>query len=210
VSPRHSQGAIDHPLTFDTSEGRRTGHDAAVSRHRVIGIAVVVVSAAVLAAGCRGAAERAAPAPSAPAPASKTAAPAGAATAPSGGHEHAAPHGGTLVELGEEFAHLELVLDSATGQLSAYALDGEAEKPVRLSAPSLALVVTPADQTGPVAIELAPVENALTGERAGDTSLFRASVPTLMGRTAFTGRVETIAIRGRSFANVAFAFPSTH
>jgi hypothetical protein len=42
-------------------------------------------------------------------------------------HEHTAPHGGSLVEFGEEFAHIELVLDSATGVLTAYVLDGEAE-----------------------------------------------------------------------------------
>ncbi len=32
------------------------------------------------------------------------------------GHEHAAPHGGTLIVLGDEFAHLELVLDPGTGE----------------------------------------------------------------------------------------------
>ena len=47
-------------------------------------------------------------------------------------HEHHAPHKGTLVEFGEEFAHLELVIDAATGRVSAYVLDGEAEKSVRI------------------------------------------------------------------------------
>ena len=50
-------------------------------------------------------------------------------------HEHTAPHGGTLVALGEEFGHLELLLNKETGELTAYVLDGEAEKPVRLGAP---------------------------------------------------------------------------
>ena len=50
--------------------------------------------------------------------------------APIFAHEHKPPHSGTLVEFGEEFAHLELVLDAATGTLKAYALDGEAEKAV--------------------------------------------------------------------------------
>ena len=46
-------------------------------------------------------------------------------------HEHTAPHGGTLVVFGNEFAHIELVLDQTTGKLTAYVLDGEAEKSVQ-------------------------------------------------------------------------------
>ena len=33
-------------------------------------------------------------------------------------HEHTAPHGGTLVVFGDEFAHIELVLDQTTGKLN--------------------------------------------------------------------------------------------
>jgi len=36
-----------------------------------------------------------------------------------GGHEHHAPHGGTLVVFGDEAAHVELVLDPKTGALPA-------------------------------------------------------------------------------------------
>ncbi|MBK7495896.1 MAG: hypothetical protein IPI28_11060 [Candidatus Omnitrophica bacterium] len=39
-------------------------------------------------------------------------------------HHHAAPHGGTMVALGDHMAHLELVLDSQNGTLTAYILDG--------------------------------------------------------------------------------------
>ena len=42
------------------------------------------------------------------------------------GHHHVAPHGGTLVVFGNEFAHLELVLDLSVGKLDAYFLDGMA------------------------------------------------------------------------------------
>jgi len=37
------------------------------------------------------------------------------------------PHGGTLVALGAEFAHTELLPDSSTGTLMAQVLDGEAD-----------------------------------------------------------------------------------
>jgi hypothetical protein len=59
------------------------------------------------------------------------------------GHEHHAPHDGTLVELGEEFAHLELVLNAQTGTLTVYVLDGEAEQSVRIAQPEIELTVHP-------------------------------------------------------------------
>ena len=61
---------------------------------------------------------------------------------PLAAHEHHAPHGGSLQVFGKEFAHLELVLDAATGRLTAYALDGEAEGPVRLKQRLIRLRVT--------------------------------------------------------------------
>jgi hypothetical protein len=125
------------------------------------------------------------------------------------GHAHTAPHGGSLIEFGEEFAHLELVLDRDTGRLTAYALDGEAERPVRLSQLAIALTVTLPDVLRPIPVELQPVENALTGEKAGDTSQFSTTVEELKGRSSFNGQVDNLAIRGRSFARVTFKFPAT-
>lgn len=126
------------------------------------------------------------------------------------GHEHTAPHGGSLVELGEEFAHLELVLDSATGTLTAYALDGEAEQPVRIAAGSLALTVTPNDAIESHQVTLQAIDNPLTGERVGDTSQFRAIVAVLAGQSRFRGHLVAIQLRGRQFSNVAFEFPAGH
>jgi hypothetical protein len=51
-------------------------------------------------------------------PSATSASPATTAT-----HEHKAPHGGLLVEVGEEFAYIELVLDRTSGTLTAYMLD---------------------------------------------------------------------------------------
>jgi hypothetical protein len=122
------------------------------------------------------------------------------------GHEHAAPHGGALVELGEEFAHLELVLSASTGTLTAYALDGEAEQAVRLAHPSLEIVVMK-EGAAPVTLALRPVANELTGERDGDTSQFTVTSPDLRQLTRFEGRIQIVNIRGREFREVAFRFP---
>lgn len=130
--------------------------------------------------------------------------PAPAATpAAASGHEHSAPHGGALIELGEEFAHLEFVLDAATGQLTAYALDGEAEKPVRLKQAEIELTLTQPVLT----VKLAGVANALTGETASDTSEFSATVAQLKGASGFKGTLNAVTIKGRAFKGVAFSYP---
>ena len=118
-----------------------------------------------------------------------------------GGHKHSAPHGGALIELGEEFAHLELVLDAAAGKLTAYALDSEAEKSVRLKQPEIEITVNG------MAYQLKGVANSLTGETANDTSEFSGQIEALKGQIMFTGTIKTVAIIGRTFRNVAFKFP---
>lgn len=112
------------------------------------------------------------------------------------------------MELGEEFAQLELVLDSATGGLTAYALDGEAERPVRLTQPAMALTITIPEVLAPISVDLQPVENPLTGEKAGDTSQFQAVVPELKGRRLFRGTVAIVTLRGQTFERVPFNVPA--
>jgi hypothetical protein len=122
-----------------------------------------------------------------------------------GKHEHQAPHAGTLVEFGEEFAHLELLLDVATGKLTGYVLDGEAEKPVKLDQKEIILKVKgkPAEFT----VTLAAVGNALTGEKPGDTSQFEGQCDALRGLKEFDAVVSRITIKGNSFSDVSFNFP---
>ena len=51
-------------------------------------------------------------------------------------HDHTAPHGGTLIEIGEHAYNLELVRDNTAGKLTAYVLDGHAEDFVRIAVPA--------------------------------------------------------------------------
>ena len=100
-------------------------------------------------------------------------------------HEHTAPHGGTLVVFGEEFAHLEFVLDAESGKLTAYALDGEAENPVRLSQPNIQCHIHRDDTGSQTVLELGAVADVLTGESLGDTSEFAGQSEALKGATEF-------------------------
>jgi hypothetical protein len=126
-------------------------------------------------------------------------------------HEHAAPHGGTLVVFGKESAHLELVLDSQEGRLTAYALDGEAEHPIRLRQETLELQIHTMDAgegvSVPAALALSAVSNVLTGEAVGDTSEFTVQSDLLKGMTRFAASLADIDIKGQHFHNVPFRFP---
>jgi len=121
-------------------------------------------------------------------------------------HEHHAPHGGTLVVLGEEFAHIELVLDGDSGKLRAYVLDGEAERGVAVAQRSLDLDIAPPRGT-PFRVALAPVENVLTGEVVGSTSEFAGRSERLVGLERFAGTVRQLDAKGQSFQDVRFRFP---
>ena len=120
-------------------------------------------------------------------------------------HAHAAPHGGTLIELGEHAFNVELVRDAATGKLTAYLLDGHAENFVRVSAPSFEITATVAGAKK--TLTLVAVANAATGEKIGATSQFEATADWLKTTAGFNGVITALTIRDNAFKGVAFTFP---
>lgn len=130
-----------------------------------------------------------------------------AAGLPAAGHEHRAPHGGTLVAFGDEFAHIELVLDPAKGSLAAFVLDGEAERGVRVEQTTIRLSIEPEARGARLALSLGGVPNVLTGESVGNTSEFRATHEQLRGLQRFEAEIARIEVKGRVFENVRFHFP---
>lgn len=122
-----------------------------------------------------------------------------------GKHVHTAPHGGTLVELGEHAFNLELVRDAATGKLTAYVLDSHAESFVRISAPSFEITATVAGAKQK--LTLVAVANAATGEKIGATSQFEATADWLKTTAAFDGVITALTIRDNPFKSVAFKLP---
>ena len=122
-------------------------------------------------------------------------------------HEHTAPHGGTLVVLGEEFAHVEFVLEKATGKLTGYVLDGEAEKPIRLTEKTIGLKINRLNSDQTLALQLKAVANVLTGETEGATSHFAGQSDELIGATEFHAEIASIVVKGQTFVDVDFEFP---
>jgi hypothetical protein len=121
---------------------------------------------------------------------------------PSGaGHAHTAPHGGTLVELGDHAYSIELVRDLAAGKLTAYVLDGHAEKFVRIKSPTIDLIAMPGGKYTPLGLQA--VANPTTGETVGDTSQFEAHADWLKTTGGFAG-IFTVEIRGTKFEQVSY------
>jgi len=119
----------------------------------------------------------------------------------SGGHTHRAPHGGTLVEIGQHAYNLELVRDATAGKLTAYVLDGHAENFIRITAPAIELVAIAGGEKRP--LTLRAVANSATGETVGDTSQFEAQADWLKNMGEFPGEIPVVEIRGTRFQNVA-------
>jgi hypothetical protein len=118
-----------------------------------------------------------------------------------GGHAHTAPHGGSLVELGEHAYNLEFVRDAATGTLTVYVLDGHAENFIRIPAPTLELVAMPGGKYTPLSLKA--VANPTTGETVGNTSQFDTQAEWLKTAGEFAG-IVTLEIKGTKFEQVPF------
>ena len=119
-------------------------------------------------------------------------------------HEHRAPHGGTLVELGDHAYNVELVRDDTAGRLTAYVLDGHAEKFVRLKAPAIELIAMPGGKFTRVSLQA--VANPATGETVGDTSQFSGQAEWLKSAPDFSG-IFTLEIPGTKFEQVEYSLP---
>jgi hypothetical protein len=117
-------------------------------------------------------------------------------------HVHTAPHGGTLVELGNHAFNVELLRDPATGKLTAWILDAHAENFVRIASPAIEVVAMPGGKFTP--LSLAAVANPATGETVGSTSQFEVQADWLKTSGPFSG-IVTVEIRGTKFEKVAFA-----
>jgi hypothetical protein len=97
--------------------------------------------------------------------------------------EHKAPHGGTLLEIGDHAAHLELVHDDKAGKLTLYILDKEAKNAVAIKeAPKINLKTDKGNKQ---------IESKAVNADDGAASKYEATddalkIEPLMGRIALT------------------------
>lgn len=178
---------------------------------RIFSSSALLLAGLLLAGGCQ---ETKPPAP-----------PAGGAAKGDADHDHAhhhshgekGPHGGALVALGDDAAHLEIVLDAESGKVTAYVLDGAAQNPVVIMAEKLELAFTRehdhGDEKGAAkkgeelpetgTLVLTPVEPAADGS----TSVFAGESAELKGADEFDAVLTSVKIGEQEFKNVKFNYP---
>lgn len=122
-------------------------------------------------------------------------------SASSGGHFHAAPHGGSLVMLGDHIAQIELVPGDQEGEWIIYVLDGGAERFVRIEQGSIGATLDGRK------VVFRAVPNPATGETVGDTAQFAATVEGLSGEDRFRVQIDEIVVFRHPFTQVEFDFP---
>ena len=121
------------------------------------------------------------------------------------GHHHEPPHGGTAIDLGDEEAHVEFVLDASAGKLAAYVLKAHMAGFQRITQESLELTATVGGK--PETLTLKAVANAATGEKVGDTSQFEAQADWLKTTKSFDAELKSITVKDKAFAALKFNFP---
>jgi hypothetical protein len=125
-------------------------------------------------------------------------------------HGHGAAHGGALVGLeygDKEVAHLELQLDPDSGELKAYLTDAEAQNPARIPQEAIEAVVLLPGAAKAIPLELTAVENAATGEAAGDASVFSVRSEALKGARNFSVSIASIFVQGYEVSDIRFTYP---
>lgn len=121
------------------------------------------------------------------------------------GHGHAPLYGGTLVELGDHYANLEVVFDPDAGRLTLYLLDAHADGAVKGPQTEIPLTLTAGERT----LDLAalPVVSALAGNEVGSSSEFAVAEPGLVGLERFELAIPTVEVRGQTFRDVRYRHP---
>jgi hypothetical protein len=123
-------------------------------------------------------------------------------------HHHAekGPHGGTLVAIGDEAAHVEFVLDAEAGVLTAYVLDAEAKKPVDADQDTLDIGFT-VENEETKKDEVPELRDVILKKSATSEAEFSGQSDNLKGLKEFSGSIGQITVNGKEFKNVTFEFP---
>ena len=120
-------------------------------------------------------------------------------------HGHQAPHGGVLVNVGDEFCHLEFVQEPSSNRLQLHVMRFHPkEGPLKISMAQIEVGATAGGEEKEIVFK--PVE--LDGITATDhpTSLYMAEVDWLKNAADFNGTVKKLTIEGKVFSEIAFQF----
>ncbi|GEM_PF-3556493 len=110
----------------------------------------------------------------------------------------------TLMELGKGVARLGLLLDPATGELTARFLEADSDEHVRVSQEKIRITGTVEGKAFVVLLDA--ISDPTTDEKKWDTSLFRGRSEDLVGAQAFSGTLFFVRLKERNFSKVRFQY----
>lgn len=127
-------------------------------------------------------------------------------------HHHAekGPHGGALVALPGDAAHLEVVLDAETGKLTAYVLDGEAKEPVSVKHESLTIAFTlpkSEDKKDEIPEQSTITLTAVDAADDGTAKEFAGQSDDLKNAKEFDAALTAISVGGKEHKGISFNYP---
>lgn len=118
------------------------------------------------------------------------------------GHKHAAPNGGTLIEIGEHYANVEVLLDNKEGHLTLFMLGAHAAKPAKLTQPSVEVTLSP-EGGEPIKLSAKPLKSELTDTGSeGGASVYEVMDAKLKGLGHFDIAIASLDILDKQFTDV--------
>ena len=123
-------------------------------------------------------------------------------------HPTEGPHGGTLIELGKEDYHAELVHDEAADTVAVYLLDGAAEEPVAIDAKQLSLNLLIGGEPQQFPLDAQPQSTDPAGKCSafGSTS---AAIGKALHAKGTTGRLN-VTVAGKVYVGKLAAHTHNH
>lgn len=114
-------------------------------------------------------------------------------------HEHIAPNGGVLVELGDEFAHLEFVVDRTNNKIICYIFDGSLQFGLKAKQATIEAEIKGSENTKIIVFNA--VSNVLANNTLEESSQFEANL-TIDPNTKISFLIKKIILNGKSFENI--------
>lgn len=120
-----------------------------------------------------------------------------------GAHTHVAPNGGVLVEIGDEFAHLELVVDSANSKIICYVFDGALKFGLKAKQATIEAEINETKESPDEkkVIVFKAISNLIANNTEEESSQYEAEYK-MKPNTKISLRFKNITINNKSFENV--------
>ena len=120
------------------------------------------------------------------------------------GHGHKAPHGGVLVNVQDEFCHIEFVREPDSNRLQLHVMRFHPEGPLKFFMEQIEVSAKVGGETK--AIVFKPTEPDGLTATTEPTSLYVAEVDWLEAAGQFDGIVTELKIEGKTIKEITFKF----